>query len=406
VAGEVDPIGVDLGVEQAAAGGDLRPDEAVSAELGRRSGCAVPASRMWLARPVPEKPVIDTSIAHPARVYDYMIGGKDNYAPDRALAEAMTAQMPGMPAMLRANRDFLGRAVRHLVTERGVRQFLDIGSGIPSGGTVHQVAQEIEPTARVVYVDNDPIVLAHSRALLTSSPQGRTAFVDADATDPEGILADPAVFATLDRSEPIALMLVSVLMYFDDATAHRIVRTLLDALPPGSHLTISHPASDFDPEMSARTREAGERGGIDYHVRDRAGVARFFDGLDLVEPGIVRLLDWQPALRHPDPLRRLKISVNPASIHRGRAGLDGRSGRAVHDSNAVAYSDAVITGYLRLLQLYLPAPATGRCFEPASTAPAVRCPTTPRTTAAGSATPQRPSATSTSTSSATCTPPS
>lgn len=146
-------------------------------------------------------------------------------------------------------------------------------------------------------------MLAHSRALLTSSPQGRTAFVDADATDPEGILADPAVFATLDRSEPIALMLVSVLMYFDDATAHRIVRTLLDALPPGSHLTISHPASDFDPEMSARTREAGERGGIDYHVRDRAGVARFFDGLDLVEPGIVRLLDWQPALRHPDPDR-------------------------------------------------------------------------------------------------------
>lgn len=251
------------------------------------------------------EPVIDTAVAHPARVYDYLIGGKDNYAPDRALGDAMAAEMPRLPEMLRANRDFLGRAVAHLVGERGIRQFLDVGSGIPVGRPVHEVAQEIDPTARVVYVDNDPVVLAHSRALLVGDPRGRTAFVEADARDPEAILADPAVAATLDRTQPVALMLVSVLMYFDDETAHHLVRTLLSGLPPGSHLTISHPTSDFDPDVSRRAARAGAEGGISYHNRSRAEVERFFAGLDLVDPGIVPMLAWRPGIAHPDPHRVL-----------------------------------------------------------------------------------------------------
>jgi O-methyltransferase involved in polyketide biosynthesis len=247
------------------------------------------------------RPAIDDTVAHPARVYDFLIGGKDNYAPDRALAEAMTARLPGLPEMLRANRDFLGRAVRHLVAERGVTQFLDIGSGIPTAANVHQVAQRIDPSARVVYVDNDPMVLAHARALMVGTPQGRTAFVAGDANDPRAILADPVVFGTLDRERPVALMLVSLLMYFPDDVAHEIVRVLLDALPSGSHLTISHPTVDFDPTGGADAAEAGAGGGIAYHNRTRDEVERFFAGLDLVEPGIVPMLEWRPGIAHPRP---------------------------------------------------------------------------------------------------------
>ena len=248
----------------------------------------------------PTRPAIDDAVAHPARVYDYLLGGKDNYAPDRALAEAMTAQLPDLPTMLLANRDFLGRAVAHLVADRGVTQFLDIGSGIPTPVNVHQVAQEIEPSARVVYVDDDPMVLAHARALMVGTPQGRTAFVAGDACDPAAILADPAVFGTLDRERPVALMLVSVLMYFPDDVAYGIVRALLDALPSGSHLTISHPTVDFDP-AGAAAAAVGSAGGIDYHNRTRAEVERFFDGLEMVEPGVVPMLEWRLGIRHPRP---------------------------------------------------------------------------------------------------------
>lgn len=246
------------------------------------------------------RPAIDDTVAHPARVYDYMIGGKDHYAPDRELADAMTATLPALPVMLQANRDFLGRAVRHLVTERGVTQFLDVGSGIPTAANVHQVAQGIDPAARVVYVDNDPMVLAHARALMVGTPEGRTAFVADDARDPAAILADPVVFETLDRERPVALMLVSMLMYFTDDEAYPMVRTLLAALPPGSHLTISHPTADFDPE-SAAAAEVGSTGGITYHNRTRAEVERFFEGLDLVEPGVVPMLEWRLGIRHPRP---------------------------------------------------------------------------------------------------------
>ncbi len=238
----------------------------------------------------------DTGRAHPARVYDYWLGGKDNYAADRAAAEAMTAHEPAIPMMARANREFLAHAVAHLVSGLGVRQFLDIGSGIPTAGNVHEVAQYADPTVRVVYVDNDPVVLAHSRALLSSTPQGRTAFVAGDVLDPEAILADPLVFGTLDRDEPVAVMLVSVLMYFTDDQVVRIVSALLDAVPPGSYLTVSHPTADFnrDPTTGRRALAAAAAAGLIYRPRTRAEVAALFDGLDLVAPGVVPMLAWRP----------------------------------------------------------------------------------------------------------------
>jgi SAM-dependent methyltransferase len=239
-------------------------------------------------------PDIDISRPHPARVYDYLLGGKDNFAADRRAADAMTMQLPSLPTMTRANRRFLHRAVRHLAGPLGVRQFLDIGSGIPTACNVHQIAQDTAPGTRVVYVDNDPVVATHSRALLTGARPGSTAFVLADATDPAGVLADPALAATLDLTEPVALMLVSVLMFFDDRTAHAIVETLLDALPPGSYLTVSHPTADFDPEAAGRVIEAAGRGGLTYRPRSGAEVRGFFTGLELVEPGIVPMLAWRP----------------------------------------------------------------------------------------------------------------
>jgi O-methyltransferase involved in polyketide biosynthesis len=241
---------------------------------------------------------IDTSRAHPARVYDYLLGGKDNFAADRAAADAMTMQLPSLPTMIRANRQFLYRAVRHLVVDFGIRQFLDVGSGIPTACNVHQVAQEVDPGARVVYVDNDPVVATHSRALLSGAHPGSTAFILADAADPAAILADPAIAATLDLTEPVALMLVSVLMYFDDATTRAMLDTLLAALPPGSLLTVSHPTADFDPQTVGRAVAAAEQGGLTYVPRSAAEIAALCAGLELVDPGIAPLLAWRP-----DPAR-------------------------------------------------------------------------------------------------------
>jgi hypothetical protein len=239
-------------------------------------------------------PEIDISRPHPARVYDYLLGGKDNFAVDRRAADAMTMQLPSLPRMTRANRQFLRRAVRYLAGELGMRQFLDIGSGIPTACNVHQVAQDTAPGARVVYVDNDPAVAAHSRALLCGARQDSTAFVLADATDPAAVLADPALTATLDLTRPVALMLVSVLMYFDDPTAHTIIETLLDALPAGSCLTISHPTADFAPDAAGRAVDAAREGGLTYLPRSEAEVRGLLAGLRLVEPGVVPILAWRP----------------------------------------------------------------------------------------------------------------
>lgn len=258
-----------------------------------------PAS--WTGSALPD---IDTSVAHPARVYDYWLGGKDNFAADRALGDAIRAAVPTIQVMARANRMFLGRAVRYLAAEAGIRQFLDIGTGIPTAGNTHEVAQEVAPDARVVYVDNDPIVLAHARALMTSHHAGATAFIEADIRDPQGILADPALAETLDLSRPVALMLVAVLMYFrDEDDPQGIVSALVDALPSGSYLTVTHPTADFDAEAMAGAVAAAEHGGITLVPRSRAQTEAFFRGLDLVEPGVVPVLAWRPdAGSSADPL--------------------------------------------------------------------------------------------------------
>ena len=239
---------------------------------------------------------VDVTRAHPARVYDYWLGGKDNFAADREVAEAMMTAVPGIPMMARANREFLQRALRVLVTECGIDQFLDVGSGIPTARNTHEVVQELAPAGRVLYVDNDPVVAAHSRALLTAEGDGVSAFLPGDAREPAAILADPVLRRTLDLRRPVGLMLVSVLMYFTDEVAHAIVRTLLDALPPGSHLTISHPTADFDPAGSAAAVAVASRGGLTYITRDRAGVEAFFAGLDLLGPGVVPIAGWRPEL--------------------------------------------------------------------------------------------------------------
>jgi S-adenosyl methyltransferase len=240
-------------------------------------------------------PEFNSGVAHPARVYDYWLGGKDNYAADRALGDAVIAAMPSTRSSARANRAFLGRAVRYLVAEAGISQFLDIGTGIPTAGNTHEVAQAAAPQARIVYVDNDPIVMAHARALMTSHPAGATAFMQADLRDPGRILADPELRATLDLGKPVALMLVAVLHFLTEADHPReIVAELLAALPSGSYLTISNITADFDPASAAVAQAAGQRAGVTYVPRSHDELAAFFTGLDLVDPGVVPLLAWRP----------------------------------------------------------------------------------------------------------------
>ena len=245
---------------------------------------------------------LDTRHAHSARVYDYWLGGKDHFAADREAAEQAIAANPGIVMDVRANRAFLARAVRYLVADCGVRQFLDIGTGLPTASNTHEVAQAASPAARVVYVDNDPVVLAHARALLTSTPEGATAYLDADLRDTKAILH--AAAETLDFSQPIALMLLIVLhMIPDDDDPYGIVASLVQALPAGSYLVLAHPASDIRTAQQAEmTRRVNERmGGPKATMRDRAAIARFFDGLDLLDPGVVQPQQWRPDPASGDP---------------------------------------------------------------------------------------------------------
>jgi S-adenosyl methyltransferase len=236
---------------------------------------------------------IDTSVPHIARIYNYWLGGKDNFAVDREAGENAMRATPAIRPGVRANRAFLGRAVRHLAADAGIRQFLDIGTGIPSADNTHEVAQAAAPDSRVVYVDNDPIVLTHARALLTSVT-GTTAYLDADVRDPAAILAGAA--ATLDFGQPVAVMLVAIMHCIpDEDDPYGIVRTLMDAVPRGSYLVLSHPARDQDPEHAARAEAAltqSMRQKVTYRTHDQ--VARFFDGLELLEPGVVALPEWRP----------------------------------------------------------------------------------------------------------------
>ncbi|GAA2853077.1 hypothetical protein Acy02nite_50970 [Actinoplanes cyaneus] len=238
---------------------------------------------------------LDITRAHPARRYDYWLGGKDNFAADRESGDLVAEQFPAIRTAVVENRKFLRRAVTYL-SERGMRQFLDVGTGLPTADNTHEVAQRIAPESRIVYVDNDPLVLSHARALLTSTPQGRTAYLDADLRDPGVILADPVLRATLDLSQPVALMLVSVLHFVtDDTIAHRAVRTLLDALPAGSYLVLSHATNDFMPADAVEGIAAADRATrVDFGFRTREQIAAFADGLQLVEPGIVSTAEWRP----------------------------------------------------------------------------------------------------------------
>jgi SAM-dependent methyltransferase len=240
-------------------------------------------------------PGINTNVPQSARVYDYWLGGKDHFPADRALGDAIAGALPTIRTQVRAQRAFLGRAVRYLTRDAGIRQYLDIGTGIPSAGNVHDVAQEIAPESRVLYVDNDPIVLAHARALMAGTPEGSVAFIQADLREPEAILGDPAVARTLDLAQPVGLVLIGVMHHLrDDDDPRRIVAALMDALAPGSYLVLSQSTPDFDPEAMGALAAASEQGGIANVPRSLADTEPFFAGLELVEPGLVPMAAWRP----------------------------------------------------------------------------------------------------------------
>ena len=257
--------------------------------------------------PGPENNVnIDTNVAHMARIYDYLLGGTNHFAVDREVAERVTAALPGgiegARTNIRANRDFLAWAVRWLAGEQGIRQFLDIGTGIPNADNVHAVAQQTAPDARVVYVDHDPVVLAHAHELLQSTADGATAYIDGDLRQPEPILAEAS--KTLDLGRPTAVMLLGILHYLpDDEDPYGIVGRVVDAVPSGSYVVVSHLASDLFPEQMAELAERHNDGDNDTAeeavLRDRAQVARFLDGLELIDPGVVPLNEWRPGGTNP-----------------------------------------------------------------------------------------------------------
>jgi S-adenosyl methyltransferase len=239
---------------------------------------------------------IDPTAAHPARRYNYWLGGKDNFAADRASGDELERHFPKVRLGALANRALLRRATRFLAAEAGIRQFLDIGTGLPTVDNTHEVAQRHAPESRIVYVDNDPLVMVHARALLTSSPEGRTAYIEADLNEPESILDHRTLHDTLDLTQPVGLMLIAVLHFIPGhGAAKPIVRRLLDALPPGSYLVATHATSDFGtPEQQALYQQLIEQGKSDVWTRGRDEFAGLFDGLELVEPGVVPASEWRP----------------------------------------------------------------------------------------------------------------
>jgi hypothetical protein len=245
---------------------------------------------------------VNPRIPNSARMYDWWLGGKDNFAADRAMGASLMEAIPSLPAMAAENRRFLHRAARYLAGEAGIRQFLDIGTGIPTSPNLHEVAQEVAPECRIVYVDNDPIVLAHARALMTSHPAGKTQYISADVREPEKILTDEGLLQTLDLSRPVGLMLVAILMLLtDEEDPWARARTLMDALPSGSYLAITHPGQDFDPAAMAGITAIARQGGVTVVPRVREDVERFFDGWELIEPGVVPVMAWRPEKQPADP---------------------------------------------------------------------------------------------------------
>lgn len=241
---------------------------------------------------------LKTHVPHSARIYDYLLGGKDNFQADRDAAERIVKNWPTLPSSMRANRDFMARMAHHLAAELGIRQFLDIGTGLPTSPNLHEVVQQVAPDSRVVYVDNDPIVLVHARALLTSTPEGKTAYIDADLHDPQKILSFQELTGTLDLDEPVAVSLIAVLQFvIDDRQAHRIIDTLLAPLAPGSVLVLSTATVDSSPAEASRGMAAYNAQGITAKARTKAEVEDLFTGLDLVEPGVTLVHHWRPDAR-------------------------------------------------------------------------------------------------------------
>jgi len=260
---------------------------------------------------------IDTTRPHPARVYDWYLGGKDNYPVDEELGRQIMAIDDGAPRAARANRWFMQRATRLLVRQEGIRQFLDIGSGIPTEPNLHQIAQSAAPESRVVYVDNDPIVLAHAEALLRGTPEGATDYVQADARDPRRILEQAVEVLDFDR--PVALSLIALLHFVaDEDGAYELVDTLVGALAPGSCLVLSAMTADFEPENVRRGIAAYTAGGMTLVARSRDETARFFTGLELLDPGIVSVADWRP-----------EPAEGESDLGRGPVSLYGAVGRKV-----------------------------------------------------------------------------
>ncbi|MFJ6569011.1 SAM-dependent methyltransferase [Streptomyces sp. NPDC091292] len=248
-----------------------------------------------------EQPKIDTSVPHSARIWNYWLGGKDNYPVDEAAGDAYTDVFPGIVTISRSSRAFLARNITYLVADAGIRQFLDVGTGLPTANNTHEVAQRIAPESRIVYVDNDPLVLAHARALLTSTPEGKTAYIDANVLDTERILRDAA--ETLDLSRPTALILSNILGHvasYDEARS--IVTGLMDALPSGSYLSINDGSLGFDTAFEEAQAGYNKSGAIPYNLRTVEDITSFFDGLELLEPGVVSVPLWRPETDSPAPV--------------------------------------------------------------------------------------------------------
>ena len=268
-------------------------------ENAQRQG-AVEGVGYWLPT------TIDTSVAHIARVYDYFLGGKDNFPADREAAARILKGNPGMRDTCREQREYLRRAVRFLA-EAGIRQFIDIGTGLPTQENTHEVAQKTAPDARVAYIDNDPIVLTHARVLMADQDHGRTVFIHADAREPGKLLADPALTDVIDFTQPVAVLLIGILHFMPDSDdPGKLIRTLLDAVPAGSYLAISHGTPDYAPEMGGAVQAAYQASSMPCRVRTAAEVMALLDGVELVDPGLVLLAEWRPD--GPVPANRQEIT--------------------------------------------------------------------------------------------------
>jgi O-methyltransferase involved in polyketide biosynthesis len=237
----------------------------------------------------PVAAAIDTTVPHSARIWNYWLGGKDNYAVDREAGQAYLEVFPGIAVVARTSRGFLTRAVRYLAADAGIRQFLDIGTGLPTADNTHEVAQRVAPQSRIVYVDNDPLVLAHARALLTSSPEGACEYLDADIRDPAAILDK----AALDFTRPVALMLMGIMGHFTDSDAYPIVAHLLAGLPSGSYFAL-YDGADTNEAFNQAQQGYNDSGAVPYHLRSPERFERYFEGLELVEPGVVPVPHWRP----------------------------------------------------------------------------------------------------------------